>query len=48
MKTKQILFTKQYTAELVETDVGVLDDNQVLVETEFSSISSSCCSISSI
>lgn len=39
MKTKQILFTKPYTAELVETDVGVLDDNQVLVETEFSSIS---------
>lgn len=39
MKTKQILFTKPYTAEFVEVDIGDLDDNKVLVETEFSSIS---------
>lgn len=39
LKTKQILFTKPYTAEFVEVDVGTLGDNQVLVETEYSSIS---------
>ena len=39
MKTKQIIFTKPYTAELLEKDVGNMSENQVIVETEFSSIS---------
>ena len=39
MKTKQIIFTKPYTAEFIDTDVAMPSDNQVLVATEFSSIS---------
>ncbi len=39
MKTKQILFTKKNTAELVEVELPELQENEVRVKTEFSTIS---------
>ncbi len=38
-KRKAILFTKPYTAELVEIDIPSLGDNDVLVKTDYSAIS---------
>ncbi len=39
MKTKQIVFTKPYTAELLEVDLPELQPDEILVETAFSAIS---------
>ena len=39
MKTKQIVFTEPNTARLMETDIELNCDNQVIVATEYSSIS---------
>lgn len=39
MKTKQILFTKINTAELVESELPELKENEVRIKTEFSTIS---------
>ncbi len=40
MKTKQIVFTKSYTAELLEVDCLPPSENEVTVELEYSAISS--------
>ena len=40
MKTKQIVFTKPYTAELLEAEYSAPKENEVTVELEYSAISS--------
>ena len=40
MKTKQIVFTKPYTAELLDADCSLPEANEVTVELEYSAISS--------